>query len=233
MEVSAKILIVIISNQGPHGSSTHTQLANTPSGIRERNKRAKLDRITRAATELFTDQGFEATTGRQICQRAGIGTGTLFLYVKDKRELLSLIFQPLAEGVFSDLTRGLAKNESLADGLPRFFGALFQLYARDPALSRLFVQDLLFRGDHRPELVALTGELQERIVEIVQNAQDQNDLRSDISAETLTLSFVSHYVFWLQMWLGSGRVEYSAAFAGLRSAIEIQIKGAQSRTGDV
>ena len=63
------------------------ELAEKPEGLRERNKREKLVRIRAAARALFAKRGFEATTAREICERAGIGTGTLFLYVKD----LSLI----------------------------------------------------------------------------------------------------------------------------------------------
>lgn len=195
-------------------------------GLRERNKLDKLERITRAAGDLFREQGFEQTTGRQICERADIGTGTLFLYVKDKRELLSLIFQPLAKETFARLSRGLGKNESLVDGLVRVFGAFFGLYGRDPAMSRLFVQDLLFRGDDSPDLQMLHDELQNRVTELVSDAQSRKELRSDVSAERLGISFLAHYVFWLQLWLGSGGVSRRAANQGLRAALQIQFDGA-------
>ncbi len=197
---------------------------HTP-GLRERNKREKLERITRVAGDLFREQGFDGTTARQICERADIGTGTLFLYVKDKRELLSLIFQPLAQEVFSRLTRGLAKDESLVDGLSRIFGAFFRLYAGDPAISRLFVQDLLLRGDDYPELRRLQGELQRRVFDLVRDAQTRKELRSDIPSEELGMLFLAHYVFWLQLWLGSGEMSKRAATQGLRAALQLQLDG--------
>lgn len=61
-------------------------------GLREANKQDKRDRLGRAARELFSEQGFESTTMRQIAERAGIGVGTIFLYARDKQGLLFLLF---------------------------------------------------------------------------------------------------------------------------------------------
>jgi TetR/AcrR family transcriptional regulator len=59
-------------------------------GRRERNKQEKLDRITAAARELFTEHGVDEVTTQQVAERADIGTGTLFLYAKTKGDLLLL-----------------------------------------------------------------------------------------------------------------------------------------------
>src|SRR5262245_4759931 len=64
-----------------------------PLGRRERNKRDKMVRIEQAARRLFSRQGFEATTIRQIAAAADIGLGTFFSYAANKSDLLVLIFQ--------------------------------------------------------------------------------------------------------------------------------------------
>ncbi len=74
-----------------------------PVGRRERNKQDKLQRITAAARELFTEHGVDDVTTQQIADKADIGTGTLFLYAKNKGELLLLVqnssyVDALAEG---------------------------------------------------------------------------------------------------------------------------------------
>ncbi|WEK60786.1 MAG: helix-turn-helix domain containing protein [Candidatus Microbacterium colombiense] len=60
-------------------------------GRRERNKQQKLQRIIAAASELFAAHGVDEVTTQQIAERADIGTGTLFLYAKNKGELLLLV----------------------------------------------------------------------------------------------------------------------------------------------
>jgi AcrR family transcriptional regulator len=194
-------------------------------GRRERNKRDKRERIVRAAGELFREQGFDATTGRQICERAGIATGTLFLYVRDKRELLFLIFRPLAEGAFRRLPAGLREGEGVVDGWMRLFGAFFRLYGREPRLARLFVQELLFRDDQRESMRALSGELASRAMRVAADGAARGELRGDLAPETIGQAALAHYVFWIQLWLGTGAVGRRAAERGLRRALEAQLAG--------
>ena len=60
-------------------------------GRRERNKQEKLRRITEAASRLFAERGVDEVTTQEIADAADIGTGTLFLYAKNKGELLLLV----------------------------------------------------------------------------------------------------------------------------------------------
>ena len=45
-------------------------------------------RLERAAFELFTEQGYPATTVPQITARAGLTTRTFFRHFADKREVI-------------------------------------------------------------------------------------------------------------------------------------------------
>ncbi|MFD6176676.1 MULTISPECIES: TetR/AcrR family transcriptional regulator [unclassified Isoptericola] len=45
-------------------------------------------RMTRAALDLYTEQGFEQTTTAQIAERAGVTERTYFRHFADKREVL-------------------------------------------------------------------------------------------------------------------------------------------------
>ncbi|HRC08405.1 MAG TPA: helix-turn-helix domain-containing protein, partial [Miltoncostaeales bacterium] len=65
--------------------------ASQATGRRERNKQQKLERIIAAAGELFAERGVDDVTTQEIAEKADIGTGTLFLYAKNKGELLLLV----------------------------------------------------------------------------------------------------------------------------------------------
>src|SRR5580658_3438402 len=74
-------------------SMTKAVAVGLQTGRREANKREKLSRIRRAARDVFLRKGFEAATVREIAAAADVAFGTLFLYAKDKRDLLLLIFE--------------------------------------------------------------------------------------------------------------------------------------------
>ena len=69
----------------------------------------KREAIEDAALALFVEQGFHGTTVPEIARRAGVGTGTLYLYHASKDELLDALLlkwvRTLADGIHT-ATRG-------------------------------------------------------------------------------------------------------------------------------
>lgn len=59
--------------------------------ITAQEKDATRRRIVEAASDLFRDGGFEATTTRDLARRAGIATGTLFNYFETKEAVLAAL----------------------------------------------------------------------------------------------------------------------------------------------
>src|SRR2546430_8111552 len=61
------------------------------------------ERLVLAAVDLFTEQGYDATTVAQIAERAGVTKSTFFRHFPDKRELLvagqEVLSRLLGEGV--------------------------------------------------------------------------------------------------------------------------------------
>ena len=88
---------------------------------REAKKEDKRRRIRWAAAELFRKQGYDATTTRAIAERAGVATGTLFLYVRDKDEALALVYGHEVDDAHRllDLDRGPHAVEDPEEPHPR------------------------------------------------------------------------------------------------------------------
>ncbi|MCP4003812.1 MAG: TetR/AcrR family transcriptional regulator [bacterium] len=193
--------------------------------LRERNKAEKLQRIQRAARDLFEKQGFAGTTGRQICERAGIGTGTLFLYVKDKRELLLLVFQEELRRLYSEGLRGAEAASSLPDALMALFGGFFEFYAAYPDLAKEILLELVFR-DLGPEgSDGLSLEFLQHVIGLVRQAIERGEVRSDIDPFDAAAACFAQYSFWVPAWLGPGIVNRSEAEARLRTGLVMLVEG--------
>lgn len=52
----------------------------------------KLNKILNAALKLFSEKGFTNTKMEEIATAAGIATGTIYIYVKNKEEILEKLF---------------------------------------------------------------------------------------------------------------------------------------------
>jgi len=89
-------------------------MARWESGARER--------LVLAAVDLFTEQGYDATTVAQIAERAGVTKSTFFRHFADKRGLLvagqEALSQLLAEGI-TEAPAGASPLEAVAAGLVR------------------------------------------------------------------------------------------------------------------
>ncbi|MFE9355032.1 TetR/AcrR family transcriptional regulator [Streptomyces olivaceoviridis] len=108
-------------------------------------------RLVVAAVDLFTEQGYDATTVTQIAERAGVTKSTFFRYFSDKRELLvagqETLSRLLADGI-TEAPASASPLQAVAAGLERASSAM------GPANREL--------GPRLKAAVAASTELQER-----------------------------------------------------------------------
>jgi AcrR family transcriptional regulator len=199
-------------------------------GLREKHKREKLMRIRNAARALFAQRGFEATTAREICERAGIGTGTLFLYVRDKRDLLFLTFEEDARRIFAEARAAAARETDFVAQLMAYFGRFIAYYARDATHAKSLVQELFFRVHDAERMGRLTLEFGAHVAELVAQAQARGALRGDLAPMLVANALFAHYGYWIQGWLGAGLVSRQGAEDGLRRTLELQLDGLRAKT---
>src|SRR5258708_2559933 len=80
------------------------------------------ERLVVAAVDLFTEQGYDATTVAQIAERAGVTKSTFFRHFPDKRELLvagqETLSRLLTEGI-AEAPGNASPLEAVAAGLER------------------------------------------------------------------------------------------------------------------
>ncbi|MFJ9774466.1 TetR/AcrR family transcriptional regulator [Kitasatospora sp. NPDC101157] len=141
------------------------------------------ERLVVAAVDLFTEQGYDATTVAQIAERAGVTKSTFFRYFPDKRELLvagqETLSRLLTEGIaeapedaspLKAVAAGLERassamgpmNRELAPRLKAAVAASVELQERDAlktvSLAAAMATALVARGLSEPA-AALAGEL--------------------------------------------------------------------------
>jgi TetR/AcrR family transcriptional regulator len=145
-------------------------LAPQPLGRRERNKQAKLERITAAARELFAEHGVDEVTTQQIADEADIGTGTLFLYAKTKGELLLLVQNA---GYADALVEGRAAAESIPDALDAVMAIVRPVVECNRTQidnGRTYLREMVFGDPEEPyhrDALALAGQTEEAIATVL------------------------------------------------------------------
>ena len=113
-------------------------------GLRTRNKLEKLRRIKDAAQNLFVAKGFDDATMREIALRAGVGLGTIFLYAKNKRDLLFLTINEPLQNVTQQAEDAVDPRASLIDNLLSVAKPHYRFFGQQPALARLALREMIF-----------------------------------------------------------------------------------------
>lgn len=160
-------------------------------------KPAARERMMFAALDLFSEQGYDATTVAQIAERAGVTKSTFFRHFPDKREILvagqSMLSRLLTEGI-AEAPPTAGPMDAVAAGLDR------AAHAMGPMNREL--------GPRLQAAIASSAELQERdTLKRVGLAADMTaalEARSvpspvaHLAAEIGALAFKQGFAEWLE-----------------------------------
>jgi len=172
------------------------------------------ERLVVAAVDLFTEQGYDATTVAQIAERAGVTRSTFFRHFSDKREVLvagqETLGRLLAEGI-AGAPQGASPLEAVAAGLERASAEM------GPMNREL--------GPRLKAAVAASAELQERdalksvglaaAMTAALIARGVPDPTAHLAAELGVLAFKRGYAQWSEGDRDDGRGPARHALAAL------------------
>ena len=113
---------------------------------------AKRTRITEAAVEVFAERGFHSSRVSEIARRAGVADGTIYLYFKNKEDILLSIFEEKMDVLLLGLRGGLSAVESSTESIamesaprPIWRGSTEEILALALGACALSYEMLLFR----------------------------------------------------------------------------------------
>jgi AcrR family transcriptional regulator len=175
-----------------------------------------------AAVDLFTEQGYDATTVNQIAERAGVTKSTFFRYFPDKRELLvaghETLSKLLADGI-TEAPTDATPLEAVAAGLERASSAMGQMNRE--------------LGSRVKAAVAASAELQERdalksvgLADAMTNALTARGVpesKAHLAGELGVLAFKLGYSHWSE---GNREVENELSYYTLAALDELRAASA-------
>jgi AcrR family transcriptional regulator len=204
-------------------------------GRRESSKLDKRRRISAAAREVFTEFGYERANMREIAKRAGVATGTLFLYAPDKRNLLLWILNDdldrITETTFAEIAAHRAQDD-LLEQLLYVFEARYRYWGADPDLSLHALQELIIARDvqatpashlayyHQRRVV-----LQEHITDLVRAQQRRGRIRASADPDTVARLALAIFNAAIRSWLRGSDVDVAQGMDELRQLLRLAIEG--------
>lgn len=171
----------------------------------------KREEVQRAATLLFKEKGFDATSIADIAEAVGIDRASLYYYYDSKEEVL----QDLVERVTVrnlEMIRALRSSDlDAADRLKQLLhNALISFHDNYPQVF-VYIQEDMTRLTSRDDpwgaaMLKQTREFEEALLDLLRDGVDAGKIRADLDLKVVSQAFWG-MVNWTHRWYRPGRYD--------------------------
>lgn len=150
----------------------------------------KYQRIIDAAVKVFAGQGYFQSTVSMIAKEAGVADGTIYLYFKNKEDILVQIFDYKAKQVFERFRTEVEKAGNAIDKLKSLVRIHLEEFQRDRNMAVVYQSETHQQTRSvEPQIREMSKLYTDIVSEIVEQGQDEGSMRRD-----LYLSLVKRFI---------------------------------------
>ena len=147
------------------------------------NKKAndKYHRILEAAVKVFSEQGFFQSTVSQIAKEAGVADGTIYLYFKNKDDILVHFFSFRTRQVFACLREEVEQADNTIDKLRSLVRRHLEEFQSDRNMAVVYFTET--HKSHRlveQQIKEMSKMYLDIVAEIVEQGQEEGIIRKDL-----------------------------------------------------
>ena len=143
--------------------------------------RDKRNRILKAAGAVFAENGFSQSTVAMIAKRAGVADGTIYLYFKNKDDLLTQFFNHKIRQVFDGFAETLSGPEDAAGKLSKLIRRQFEEFQEDRDMAIIYqVETHAKNRQAEAQIREMSKMYMDLIAQIVELGQEQGIIRKNI-----------------------------------------------------
>jgi TetR/AcrR family fatty acid metabolism transcriptional regulator len=175
----------------------------------------KREAILRAAIKVFAGKGYFNSKVADIAGEAGVADGTVYLYFKNKDDVLHSIFDRAMAEFIAEGKRELAEIESATAKLTRIAELHLEKLGADRDLAVVFQVELRGSIKHMLEFSAAGfGEYLDIIRRTIEEGQKTGEFRKDIKAVVAAKIIYGSLDEMVTNWILSNRSYPLAPLAG-------------------
>jgi TetR/AcrR family fatty acid metabolism transcriptional regulator len=184
-------------------SETNAKLMNP---IPHSSKRTKYHLILEAAIKVFARQSFRQSTIAQVAREAGVADGTIYLYFKNKDDILIQFFSFKAKQVFDRFREEVARGADSLQKLRNLVRVHLAEFQRDPDMAIVYHVETHQVSRLAEEQIRAMGKMYHDIIsDIVEEGQQEGLIRRDIYLGLAKRFILGGVDETIGAWLHAGR----------------------------
>jgi TetR/AcrR family fatty acid metabolism transcriptional regulator len=162
----------------------------------------KKPQIIDAAIKVFAKKGFYNSKVADVAKAAGIADGTIYLYFKNKDDLLISLFETKVDELLETFKNALSVFKSAKDKLNAFIRLYFQLMEEQQDLAEVLQVELRqsskFIKDYHPQKFF---DFLNIIGDIIKEGQQSGEFDSTLSVNTTKLAIFGSIDELARQWI--------------------------------
>lgn len=165
----------------------------------------KYHRILEAAVKIFAEQGFFQSTISQIAKEAGVADGTIYLYFKNKDDILVHFFSYKAKQIFNRFREDVDRADNAIDKLRSLVRRHLDEFQRDRDMAVVYQVEIHQSRRLIEEQIKAMSKLYLNIItEIVERGQEEGCLRKDLYVSLVKRFILGAIDEVINTWLHAG-----------------------------
>lgn len=161
--------------------------------------------ISRAAEALFMEKGIENTSMNDIAKEAGYSKATLYVYFKNKEELVSVLVLESMQKLHEYISQALAQSDHTRECYRKICHALLKYQEEYPLYFNMVIEtiDIDLQSDHflpeEKETFLVGEQINDLLIEFLEKGIAAGEIRSDIEILPTIFSFWGMVSGFIQM----------------------------------
>jgi TetR/AcrR family fatty acid metabolism transcriptional regulator len=187
-------------------------------------KNSKYHQILEAAIKVFARQGFHQSTVAQIAREAGVADGTIYLYFKNKDDILVQFFNYKTKQVFDRFRTEVDRADSSLAKLGGLIRMHLEEFQRDRDMAIVYqVETHQNSRLAEAQIKEMSQMYRDIISEIVEQGQQEGTIRKDLYVGLVKRFIIGAVDEVINTWLHSGEEYDLVSMAG--PLVELFVRG--------
>lgn len=146
----------------------------------QKRKSDKYHNILNSAGAVFAEHGFYKATISQIAARAGVADGTLYLYFKNKDDILYQYLSFKTDVVFEKMNAAVAKGADAESKLRNLIRCHLEEFQRDKNMAIIFQSEVRYLRDIESQVKDISKMYFDLLSDIIEQGQVEGTMRQDL-----------------------------------------------------
>ncbi len=192
--------------------------------INRNQKNNKYHLILEAAVTVFARQGFHQSTVAQIAKEAGVADGTIYLYFKNKDDILVQFFAYRTKQVFEKFRAEVEKADNSLDKLRNLIRCHLMEFQRDRNMAVVYqVETHQNSRLAESQIREMSQMYQDLISEIVELGQQEGKIRKELYVSLVKRFILGSVDEVINTWLHSEKAYDLVSMAD--PLVDLLVKG--------